>query len=709
MASFRPRFRRLQGASVLVLLLVYIGAITVVQYQTSSGHLARWASFSLLAPLAAAGLLAFRQALVIAVVTFGAALTVYGFHVPNLSIGGRVTVLVSVALACLLSLLVTRIREDRERRVARLTVARERLTLLSDASSRIGSTLDVRRTADELTEVAVPRLADLVTVDLYDSVLRGEEPRTQRFPGPVTLRRVAQRSVLDGIPEVMLDIGESLEYPSESPHGRAVAASGEYRARVLDAEAVADWFARDPERAERVREYGVHSGVVVPLRARGATLGVAMFVRHRRPEDFDQADLLLAEEIGARAAVCLDNARRYTHERSTSLTLQRSLLPRGRPDLAAVEVASRYLPADSMAGVGGDWFDVIPLSGARVALVVGDVVGHGLHASATMGRLRATVRTLADIDLPPDELLTHLDDVVIRMRGENEQPDDWPEEPGGPGEPGGVVTPETGATCLYAVYDPVSRICALARAGHPAPALVRPDGAVEMIDLPAGPPLGLGGLPFESVEITLSEGSVLALYTDGLLESYRQDLDQGLAELSQLLARPAASLDATCDMVLKSLVDEHHTDDIALLLARTRALSPAQVSTWEVPAEPTAVGRARELAARQLTSWGLEDAVFTTELVVSELVTNAIRHAGGPIQLRVIRERGVICEVSDGSSTSPHLRRARAYDENGRGLFIVAHLAQRWGSRQSSTGKTIWAEVPEEPDDFPGVAGVPAL
>ncbi|MFC9063862.1 ATP-binding SpoIIE family protein phosphatase [Streptomyces harbinensis] len=707
MASLRSRFQRLRrfrGVSVLTLLLLYVAVITVVQYETSSGHLARYASFSLLAPLAAAGLLSLWQAALVAVATLGAAATVYGFHVPQLSVGGRYTVLTSVALACLLSLLVCHIREDRERRVARLTIARERLTLLSEASNHIGSTLDVRRTAAELTDVAVPRLADLATVDLYGEVLRGEEPPAQQVPGPVTLHRVAQRSVLEGAPELMLEVGDTLEYPPQSPHGLAVAASGEYRARVLDAEAVAEWFALDPERAARVREHGVHSGLMVPLRARGATMGVAIFGRHRRAEGFDQADLLLAEEIGARAAVCLDNARRFTHERSTSLTLQRSLLPRGRPDLAAVEVASRYLPADSMIGVGGDWFDVIPLSGARVALVVGDVVGHGLYASATMGRLRATVRTLADIDLPPDELLTHLDDVVIRMRGESEEED--AQVPGGAGEGRPM---ETGATCLYAVYDPVSRVCSLARAGHPSPALVLPDGTVQSIELPAGPPLGLGGLPFESVEITLPEGSVLALYTDGLLESRRHDLDQGVAELHQLLAHPAPTLEATCDTVLKSLVDEHHTDDIALLVARTRALSPAQVSTWEVPAEPTAVARARELASRQLTSWGLQDAVFTTELVVSELVTNAIRHAGGPIQLRVIRQGGVICEVSDGSSTSPHLRRARAYDESGRGLFIVAHLTQRWGSRQSSTGKTIWAEVPDEPGEFPGLAEVPAI
>jgi serine phosphatase RsbU (regulator of sigma subunit)/anti-sigma regulatory factor (Ser/Thr protein kinase) len=419
----------------------------------------------------------------------------------------------------------------------------------------------------------------------------------------------------------------------------------------------------------------------VPIRARGVTLGVATFLRGPRPEPFEPDDVLLAEEFTARAALSLDNARRYTRERTTALALQRSLLPQRLPEQSAVEVASRYLPASTHVGVGGDWFDVIPLSGARVALVVGDVVGHGIHASATMGRLRTAVRTLADVDLPPDELLTRLDDLVSRLSADADADD---------GD-------DAGATCLYAVYDPVSRTCCLARAGHPVPALVTPDGAVSFLDLPAGPPLGLGGLPFESTEIELPAGSVLALYTDGLIESRYHDIDLGFERLRAALSNGALSdqepsLEATCDNVLAAVLPGRPADDVALLVARTRALDSDQIATWDLPADPAIVADARKKVAVRLAGWGLDDAVFVTELVVSELVTNAIRHAESPIQLRLIRNQTLICEVSDGSSTAPHLRRACALDESGRGLLLVSQLTQRWGTRQTPHGKTIWAE-----------------
>jgi anti-sigma regulatory factor (Ser/Thr protein kinase) len=330
--------------------------------------------------------------------------------------------------------------------------------------------------------------------------------------------------------------------------------------------------------------------------------------------------------------------------------------------------------------VGGDWFDVIPLSGARVALVVGDVVGHGIHASATMGVLRTAVRTLADVDLPPDELLIRLDDLVGRFSASADAGTDEAEEN------------DVGATCLYAVYDPVSRRCCLARAGHPVPALVTPDGAVSFVDLPASPPLGLGGLPFESTEIELPPGSILALYTDGLIESRDHDIDVGLEQLRCALTHPAPSLEATCDNVLGAVLGEHPADDVALLVARTQALQGDRVATWDLPADPAVVSEARKQVGTKLASWGLDDAAFVTGLVVSELVTNAIRHAESPIQLRLIRDHTLICEVSDGSSTAPHLRRARAFDEDGRGLLLVSQLTERWGTRQTPHGKTIWAE-----------------
>ncbi|MFE2599543.1 SpoIIE family protein phosphatase [Streptomyces sp. NPDC059396] len=559
--------------------------------------------------------------------------------------------------------------------------AREGLSLLSEAGLRIGTTLDVTRTAEELASTPLPQFADFISVDLLDSVLHGDEPTPGPLSGDIRLRRVAHRSAhRTGVPEAAVAIGEVDSYPEFSPPARCLATGRAVLTGPWDA-GYTEWMARDPRRAANCPNYGVQSIVAAPLVARGNVLGAALFCRSLNPEAFTADDLLLAEQLAARAAVCIDNARRYTRERSTAVALQRSLLPRGLARQSAVEVATRYRPADSQYGVGGDWFDVIPLSGSRVALVVGDVVGHGIHASATMGRLRTAVRTLADMDLPPDELFTHLDDVVLRLASENadQSADDA----------------YLGASCLYTVYDPVSRYCSAARAGHPPPILARPDGTVEVLRLPPSPTLGLGDLPFESTEFEIPEGSLLVLYTDGLIESPEHDVGSGIDVLCDILRTASASStspEAVCDIVLRALQSTRPVDDVALLVARTRALDAGQVATWELPAEPALVADARERAADQLASWGLEELTFTTEMVVSELFTNAILHAGGPVQLRLIRDRTLICEVSDGSTTAPHMRRARVFDEGGRGLLLVAQLTERWGTRQLPTGKAIWAE-----------------
>jgi anti-sigma regulatory factor (Ser/Thr protein kinase) len=234
----------------------------------------------------------------------------------------------------------------------------------------------------------------------------------------------------------------------------------------------------------------------------------------------------------------------------------------------------------------------------------------------------------------------------------------------------------------------------MARAGHPAPALVTPGGGVRFLDLPAGPPLGLGGLPFEASEVQLEENSLLALYTDGLIEAPDHDIEVGIGLLHRALSTPGGTLDETCDRVLRTVLTGRPEDDIVLMLARTAALDAAKVRTWQLPPDPAAVARARKMAGEQLAEWGLTEVEFATELIVSELVTNALRYGGAPIELRLIRDSTLICEVSDGSNTAPHLRRARVFDEGGRGLLLVAQLAERWGSRQTATGKTIWAEQP---------------
>lgn len=548
--------------------------------------------------------------------------------------------------------------------------AEQRLALTVRAGVRIGATLDMPTAAEEITEVVIPAFADAVTVDLAEGVLEGEEPsaRAHRVP---PLMRLIDRSGTDRgdgeehtVPEPY-----AVQYPPESP--QAISLSAGEAVNAHDGPFLGPCPAGD----------GAHSVLAVPLRARGAVMGLVTFLRCRNPDSFDNDEVTLANELVTRTALSIDNARRYTRERSAALTLQQNLLPRGLPQQSAVEVAHRYLPSDIELGVGGDWFDVLALSGTRVGLVVGDVVGHGVNAAATMGRLRTTVRALAAMDLAPDELLTHLNELVLRGIEEEPDPADGEEA--------------LGVACLYVVYDPVSRVCTAARAGHPPPACIDPDGTFSLLDIPAGPPLGVGGLPYELLETTLAEGSLLALFTGGLIENRDRDIDSGLAALKDVLTDGQGSLEDLCDRTLAALQPEGPTtEDAALLLARTRALDSHHVAGWELRSEPSAVGTARSLVTGQLAEWGLEGLAFSTELVVSELVTNAVRHAAGPLYLRLIRDRALHCEVWDGGHTSPNLRRSAYDDEGGRGLFIVAQMVQRWGTRYTAHGKTLWTEQP---------------
>ncbi|MGY5012219.1 SpoIIE family protein phosphatase [Streptomyces sp. 900105755] len=563
--------------------------------------------------------------------------------------------------------------------------SRERLVLANEAGTRIGTSLDLWQTARELAEVAVPRFADTCHVDLLESVFSDgadaddREPADDARPRHPLLRRAASDAAAaadpgtGGVRAVRVGELDTAATAPGSPFLDALAKGGS----VLLADEQLRPAATDPARAPGAGP-DVHSWLLVPMLARGVALGTALFMRSRSHRRFEPEDVLLAEQIVTRTAACVDNASRYHRERTTARTLRRSLLPQRLPSPSAVRTASRYLPASEHTGLGGDWFDVIPLSGARVALVVGDVVGHGLQSAVTMGRLRGAVRTLADLDLSPAELLAHLDDQMNRFLDER-------------GDEASLVT---GATCLYAVYDPVSRLCQLARAGHPPPAVVSADGAVDFVDLPGGPPLGLGGVVFEEREIALADGDLLVLYTDGLLESRAQDFATGLRRMRATLSRTPASAapQEVCDTLVGELLPPGHQDDVAVLVARMGGLAPDAHVTWPIVAQEQMVGLARELTTRQLARWGLAEESFTTELIVSELVTNALRYGGAPISLRLIRDRSLICEVSDGSSTSPHVRHARDTDEGGRGLYLITQLAQNWGTRYNARGKTIWAE-----------------
>ncbi|TWD13522.1 serine phosphatase RsbU (regulator of sigma subunit) [Streptomyces sp. T12] len=431
----------------------------------------------------------------------------------------------------------------------------DRLAVISEAGARIGTTLDVMRTAQELADFTVPLLADYVTVDLTEAVRLGEEPLERLGPSDgriPTFRRAGISSIHADAPESLWANGEVVYVPETSPFTQVLSTGRPLRQSQLDT-SHGTWLDNDPARAEKIREHGMHSLLILPVHARGVLLGVAVFVRMENPAPFDESDQLLAEELLARAALSLDNARRYARERTAALVLQRSLLPRRIHGGTAMEVAARYLPADAGYSAGGDWFDVIGLPHGRLGLVVGDVVGHGIDAAATMGRLRTAIRTLADLDLPPAELLTRLDRTFMRLVEDEEN--DTPVRP-------------LSATCVYTVYDPATRTCSVALAGHPPPALVGPGGDVTFPDLPHGTPLGIGLLPYESAEIDLPADSLIALYTDGLVENRHEDISLGMERIRHTLAQTALSLEELCTSVINTLPGTAPADDVTLLLAR---------------------------------------------------------------------------------------------------------------------------------------------
>ncbi|WP_329537296.1 SpoIIE family protein phosphatase (plasmid) [Streptomyces sp. NBC_01450] len=430
------------------------------------------------------------------------------------------------------------------------------LRLLNEAKSRIGTDLDPLVTSQRLAETAVPNLADYVTIDLVEAVPLDKEPLRRlkstdtSIPG---FYRAGAASIHDDLRESLWARGTPVYVPPASPFTTVLKNRRSYFEPVLDT-SPGTWLDNDPDRAQVIRQTGMHSLIIVPLQARGATLGIAVFVRSQNPVPFSRADLALAEELAARAALIIDNALRYTRERTAALAIQRALIPHHLSGGSTVEVATRYLPADTHAGVGGDWFDVIQLSDVRVALVVGDVVGHGINAAVTMGHLRATTRALSKLELPPAELLHLMDELAVDIA--RDRFDD------------GTSTPSA-ATCLYCVYDAKSQRCTMSSAGHPPPAIIFPDGSVDFAEVPPGAPIGVGLGSFESTEVKLPDNSVIGLYSDGLIET-EHDVGRGLQRLRAALAGPISSLDDLCTSVVDTLAPGGPMDDdIALLLART--------------------------------------------------------------------------------------------------------------------------------------------
>ncbi|GHE71720.1 hypothetical protein GCM10018771_62250 [Streptomyces cellulosae] len=562
----------------------------------------------------------------------------------------------------------------------------DRLRFVGAATRRIARGIDLDEIVMGLCRATVPTFSDAILVYLRDPLPVGDERptgplvlrlrRTDRIPaerdteggGFMPIAPPEQPSELDSVGEELCTVrpGSAL---AEVLRGVRPVFTDAPAARAALPELLGEEGAAAVPDGQRA--------VLAPLRGRRRVIGAALFLRRPERVPFEADDLLVAAQLATHSALGIDKAVLYGREAYIADELQRTMLPETLPHCTGVRLASRYLQAAETARVGGDWYDAIPLPGSRVALVVGDVMGHSMTSAAIMGQLRTTAQTLAGLDLPPQEVLHHLDEQAQRL---------------------GV---DRMATCLYAVYDPVAHRITIANAGHPPPVLLHLGGRAEVLRVPAGAPIGVGGVDFEAVELEAPAGATLLLYTDGLVESRLRDVWTGIEQLREKLAATAQltgpdhppPLEALCDEVLDMLGPGDRDDDIALLAARFDGIAPNDVAYWFLEPEDAAPGRARRLARRQLSRWGMDELSDSVELLVSEVVTNAVRYASRPVTLRLLRTDVLRCEVGDDVPQLPRLRQARATDEGGRGLYLVNRLARRWGATRLSTGKVVWFEL----------------
>ncbi|TRV73347.1 SpoIIE family protein phosphatase [Streptomyces sp. 130] len=553
----------------------------------------------------------------------------------------------------------------------------DRFRFVGAATRRISRGIGLDEIVLGLCRASVPTFSDAVLVYLRDPLPVGEERPVNPFV--LRLRRVEQR---EGDADVSKAGDRPIPEAIEVRTNTALAELLRDARPVFGHSAVAQAALPElmgPDRTELTERHTI----LAPLRGRRRVIGTVVFQRESGRGAFELDDLLAAAQLASQTALGIDKALLFGREAYIADELQRTMLPHSLPQPTGVRLASRYLPASASAQVGGDWYDAIPLPGSRVALVVGDVMGHSMTSAAIMGQLRTTTQTLAGLDLPPHEVLHHLDEQVQRL---------------------GI---DRLATCLYAVYDPVAHRLTIANAGHPPPVLLHIDGRAEVLRLPPGAPIGVGGVGFEAVELDAPAGATLLLYTDGLVKSRARNVWIGIGTLRERLAAAAAHLadphqppplEALCDNVLDMLGPGDRDDDIALLAARFDGIAPSDVAYWFLEPDESAPGRARRLARRALGRWGLDDLSDSVELLISEVVTNAVRYAERPVTLRLLRTDTLRCEVGDDSPQLPRQRRAKDMDENGRGLFLVNRLARRWGAIRLSTGKVVWFEMSLTPE-----------
>jgi hypothetical protein len=575
----------------------------------------------------------------------------------------------------------------------------EHLAFLHAATVRIGGDLELTQVMTSLCETAVPRVADLAAAYLYEAALTdGEPPESPGAPPDGVLRKVAchcapaapphgpaGRALVDKVAvsdltgpfAASVTSGQLVIWPDPGPDGARPHGGESYGGDSYGGDAAAPGRSGsgDHDDVECVVLPAAIPGslIVVPLRAGRHLLGFAVMLRSAGRPGFDETDVLTATLMADQAALGAHKALLYQREARVADALQRSMLPKHPPRLPGVEIAYRYLPGNPAAQVGGDWFDAVPLPGSRVALIVGDVMGHGVHSAATMGQLRTAVRTLAALDPPPDQVLRHLDQLFEDTVGQAEE--------------------QFLATCVYCVYDPVARRCAIANAGHVPPVFAYADGRTELVPVPAGVPLGVGNVAFETVELPAPDGTLIALCTDGLVETRDQDITEGLDALRESLTKVSDPPDDLCENVLRALRTGEREDDVALLIARFDGIPSASVANWIMRPHAQAARHVRGLIANTLTGWGLEDQIDAASLLATELVTNAIRYTTRPITMRLLRTETLLCEVTDDDPHLPVLREPGDEDESGRGIYLVDKLSSRWGASHTAAGKAVWFEL----------------
>jgi anti-sigma regulatory factor (Ser/Thr protein kinase) len=518
---------------------------------------------------------------------------------------------------------------------------RDHLSFLNEATAEIGAGSDMSAIAARFAAALVPRLADYAGLYILEALF------ADGAPAPVVSTAAAS-----GPMRCLLPAGFVEPMDAADPCREAMA-SGEPVCIAKSARDGAPYLA-------------------VPLVLRGQVFGCVALTRSPGRAPFDEVDVLTVAQLAAQAALGVDNARLYRGQEVGAAEVKRAVPPITPPTLTGIQVATRYLPGGPGAQAGGDWIDAISLPGSRIALVIGDVLGHGVCATTAMAQLRAAVQTLAALDLPPDQLLRQLDNLAQRL-GDSYL-----------------------ATCLYAVYDPVARVCLFANAGHLPPILVRPDGRVERVAVPTGAPIGVGGVAFDTAEISVRDGDTLVFYTDGLIRELPGDVEERICALTgapDLVRSAALGPDTVCDMLLSALSPGGGPDDVALLAARLSSIPAENIAYWLLAPLPETVARARRLIRESLEGWGLEDLVDIAELLATELITNAIRYASRPIELRLLRTRTLVCEIRDDDLYLPILRQAADLDEDGRGLFLVSRLAKRWGVSRTTHGKVVWFEL----------------